>query len=193
MNCGNTRWMRDVRHRPLDLGQDSIRFARVQGLPDAVDDQVEFFEDNRAEQGVCSVRRDDCGKDAVPAEQLQPDIADDFARGSTVIGITHGGFAVWDQVEGVDEGLRNHKACRTRVDDCRNRSMQNRFGNAILRLGQQDVAIVCNQHVDREAAHFIVLRQAAPRGFGVDYSSASGRVVRYSDCRQSSSQRARRS
>ena len=51
----------------FNLGDDPIRVARLEGLGDAVDEEIEVFHYDRPDQGVSAVRLNERGEDPLPA------------------------------------------------------------------------------------------------------------------------------
>ena len=115
----------------FNLGHNSVGIARVDRLGRTVDDQVEFFENDGADEGLFAVGFERGREDAFPAAKTEPDVRHTRAGRTAVVGIADADLSGRLQSEFVRGPLRQDQTCRAGVDDAMHGEMFDRVGNRI--------------------------------------------------------------
>jgi hypothetical protein len=139
----------------LNLINGTARVAGNEALVLAIDQQVEGFENNCADQRGRVLRFDDGTKSAMSAEQLEEHRIGLAALGPPTIGVTHFDLVARWQTQLFGDSFGQYKHRRPRVDDPFDRLPPNLIPwyHAVFCQGQ--VFVVGNFELNTESAHFV--------------------------------------
>ena len=131
-------------NRLFDLTQNHVGIARANGAVGAIDQEVEVFHDDGADEGGVAVGLETGVVDAVAAEQGQVDFSHDVFFAAPAVGVANADFADSGQAKLVRDRGRQHETRCTAVNDAFD------FGSPNCGRGNRTLSGLENVRVIRE-------------------------------------------
>src|SRR5262249_39715152 len=110
----------NVRHS-LDFVDRAPRIAGDDTVCLAVHQQVEGFEHDRADEGVCAFGFNDGTEGVLAPQELQGHAFRFAPPGTSAVGVANPDRGTRTEAQSLDQGLRQHKHCGPSIHDARDR------------------------------------------------------------------------
>jgi tetratricopeptide (TPR) repeat protein len=145
----------DQNHSSLNLIDRPFRVARDELLALRINEQVELFQHDRADQGVLPPWFDDRGESSMPAEKLDVGAFGFLTLGTTAVGVPNLDLVSQRQAEILRDRLRQHEHCGSRVDHAFDPFPAHLVRRKESAPNEHEVVVVCYFKLNTESSHSV--------------------------------------